>query len=261
MSATIRFDEAWSRKVEAIYATPDMAAQRLAVLRLLAPRRGERILDVGAGPGFLTQDLAHAVGPEGTVEGIDVADAMLTLAQRRCADLPAVRLQLGDATRLDYPDGAFDAAVSVQVMEYIEDVDCALCELARVLRPGGRALVVATDWDSAVWHAADRSRTVRILNAYAEHCPHPHLPCTLGPRLASAGLRVAALESFTLLNTRFIPDTYSHGIMGFIAAFVPGHGGVTQEEAESWIEDFRQREAAGDNFFSLNRYLFLAERA
>ena len=70
MNSTIQFDEAWSRKVEAIYTTSDVVAQRQAVLRLLAPREGERILDIGAGPGFLAQDLARAVGPDGTVGAV-----------------------------------------------------------------------------------------------------------------------------------------------------------------------------------------------
>ncbi len=259
MDATIQFDEAWSRKVEAIYATSDVAAQRQAVLRLLAPREGEHILDIGAGPGFLAQDLARTVGADGTVEGIDVAEAMVAMAQRRCAGYPNVNLQVGDATRLTFPDGAFDAAVSVQVFEYVAEVDAALRELARVLRPGGRAVVVATDWDSAVWHAADRDLMLRVIEAFAGHCPHPHLPCTLGPRLAAAGLRVAAQEVFALHNSRYHPDTYSHGIMDFIASFVSGHG-VSAEETAAWIEDLRARGAAGDYFFSLNRYFFLVER-
>lgn len=259
MNATIQFDEAWSRKVEAIYTTSDVAAQRQAVLRLLTPREGERVLDIGAGPGFLAQDLARAVGPDGTVEGIDVAEAMVAMAQRRCAGFPNVRLQTGDATRLTFADGAFDAAVSVQVFEYIAEVDAALRELCRVLRPGGRAVVVATDWDSAVWHAADRPRMQRVIEAFGEHCPHPHLPCTLGPRLAAAGLRVAAQEVFVLHNSRYHPDTYGHGIIDFIAAFVPGHG-VSAEETAAWTEDLRRRGAENDYFFSLNRYFFLAER-
>lgn len=259
MNSTIQFDEAWSRKVEAIYTTSDVAAQRQAVLRLLAPREGERILDIGAGPGFLALDLARAVGEDGTVEGIDVAGAMVAMAQRRCAGFPNVRLQTGDPTRLPFPDGAFDAAVSVQVFEYIEEVDAALAELARVLRPGGRAVAVATDWDSAVWHAADRPRMQRVIEAFAAHCPHPHLPCSLGPRLDAAGLRVATQEVFVLHNSRYDPDTYSHGIIDFIASFVPGHG-VGAEETADWVADLRARGAEGDYFFSLNRYFFLAER-
>lgn len=259
MNATIQFDEAWSRKVEAIYTTSDVVAQRQAVLRLLAPREDERILDIGAGPGFLAQDLARAVGVDGTVEGIDISEAMVAMAQRRCAGYPNVNLQAGDATRLAFPDGAFDAAVSVQVFEYIAEVDAALAELARVLRPCGRAVVVATDWDSAVWHAADRPRMLRVIEAFAGHCPHPHLPCTLGPRLAAVGLEVAAQEVFVLHNSRYDSDTYSHGIMDFIASFVPGHG-VSAEETAAWLEDLRGRGEAGDYFFSLNRYFFLVER-
>jgi arsenite methyltransferase len=62
----------------------------------------------------------------------------------------------GDATALPFPDGAFDAAAAVQVYAYVEDLDMALAELFRVLRPGGRAVVLDTDLDSMVWHAEAR---------------------------------------------------------------------------------------------------------
>ena len=75
---------------------------------------------------------------------------MLSLARRRCADAPQVRLQTADATALPTDDASCDAAVSVQVFEYIADVGVALAELFRVLRPGGRAAIVCSDWTSLV---------------------------------------------------------------------------------------------------------------
>lgn len=61
----------------------------------------------------------------------------------------------GGAEALPCADGAFDAVVSTQVQEYVADVLGAFGEVRRVLRPGGRVVVLDTDRDSVVWHAAD----------------------------------------------------------------------------------------------------------
>ncbi|HEX6130803.1 MAG TPA: methyltransferase domain-containing protein, partial [Actinomycetota bacterium] len=144
------FDDAVSRHIDALYRTDDAARRRRAVLDAATPAPGERVLDVGCGPGFLAAELADAVGPAGRVVGIDTSEPMLALARRRCGDRPWTEVQSGDASRLALADGDVDLAVSVQVHEYVPDVDRGLAEMARVLRPGGRAVIVATDWPSIV---------------------------------------------------------------------------------------------------------------
>jgi len=72
-----------SRRIEAIYTTPDVVAQRARVLAALALEPGERVLDVGSGPGLLASEMAAAVGASGAVSGVDVSDNMLELARRR----------------------------------------------------------------------------------------------------------------------------------------------------------------------------------
>jgi arsenite methyltransferase len=63
---------------------------------------------------------------------------------------PAPQYAEGDALAMPFPDASFDAAASTQVYEYVEDMAAALAEARRVLRPGGRLLVLDTDWDSIV---------------------------------------------------------------------------------------------------------------
>jgi len=65
MTAESVFDAAASRKLEAAYLTPDVVEQRHATLRALGLRSGERVLDVGSGPGLLTAEMAQTVGPSG----------------------------------------------------------------------------------------------------------------------------------------------------------------------------------------------------
>ena len=140
MSATgLQYDEEWSRRIESIYTTLDVVAQRQAVLDALELRSAERVLDVGSGPGLLAYDMGIAVGQGGVVKGIDISESMVALSQRRCADLPWVEIRTADATALPYSDGEFDAAASLQVYEYVHDVSIPLKELHRVLRPGGGA--------------------------------------------------------------------------------------------------------------------------
>jgi arsenite methyltransferase len=168
MSSLLQFDEEASRRVDAVYRTPDVVAQRRDVVRLLAPARGERILDIGSGPGMLACELAEAVGPDGAVDGVDPSESMLAIARRRepAPGAGPVRYAAADACALPFDAGTFDAAVCTQVYEYVEDMPAALAEARRVLRDGGRLLVLDTDWDSIVWHSSDPERMRRVLAAW-----------------------------------------------------------------------------------------------
>lgn len=259
MNKILQFDEDEARRTEAIYTTPDVIAQRQETLRVLDLRAGERVLDVGSGPGLLAFEMGKAVGASGAVCGVDVSEPMLAMAKARCASQPWVTLQTGDATCLPVPNEAFNVAVSTQVYEYVADVGKALAELRRALRPEGRALIIDTDWDSIVWHSRNPGRMSRVLEAWGEHLVDPHLPRTLSKKLRQVGFSLVHRQVIPLLNTEYRADTYSAGIMGAIKNFVAGRNGVTREEAEAWAEDLRRLGEEGEYFFSLNRYLFLAK--
>ena len=134
---TLQFDEKGARRVEAVYLTPDIVAQRGRVLDALRLREGERVADLGCGPGLLALDMRARVGDSGAIEGIDLSPDMIALAQRRCAGYGNIGLRVGDVSALPYEDAAFDVAVCTQVYEYVPDVARALRELHRVVRPGG----------------------------------------------------------------------------------------------------------------------------
>ena len=260
MITMLRFEAEDARRLEAVYLTQDVVAQRREVLRLLALAPGERVLDVGSGPGLLAVEMAAAVGPSGRVCGIDVSDSMLALARGRKSALDSAPLEYlsGGVERLPYQDGAFDVAVSTQVLEYVPDIPAALAEIRRVLRPGGRLLVLDTDWDSIVWRCGDRDRMRRVLKAWEQHLADPHLPRRLIGELAAAGFDADVPRVMPLLNVGFDPDTYSAGMMAIIAGYVVGRDGLTQDDVDAWVADLRGQ---GDGaFFSINRYHFGATR-
>jgi ubiquinone/menaquinone biosynthesis C-methylase UbiE len=257
------FDDTASRKLEAVYQTPDIIAQRHRTLAALELREGEHVLDIGAGPALLVADMAAVVGPSGHVTGLEVSDSMLGVARRRCTSLPTadrITLVNGDAAALPFPDASFDAATSTQVYEYVPDVDQALAELYRVLRPGGRALVLDTDWASIVWNTTDQPRMDRVLAAWVERFADPHLPRSLSRRLRDAGFHIRSRQTLALLNPEYDPNTYSLTSASVIADYLIGRGDLTPDEAQAWQQDLVQMGAEGRYFFSLNRYLFLADK-
>jgi arsenite methyltransferase len=258
-TSILQFDDEAARRLEAMYTHPDVVQRRQRVRRALALRPSERVLDIGCGPGFLTGEAAAEVGPNGWACGIDISAAGLTAARHRASGQPYaawIEFMEGDATALPFPDNAFDAAVATQVYEYVGDIPRALAELRRVLRPGGRAIIVDTDWDTLIWHGSDPARTARILSAWDEHLTDPNLPRSLRPALHRAGMTVERVETLNILNLEL--SGYSQGLAGLIANFVPGRRGVSQEETAAWLDDLRHQDEVGSSFFSLDQFIFLA---
>lgn len=252
--------ESQARRVEALYLTADVVRQREVTLGQLALRPGERLLDVGCGPGLLAEMAAAAVGPQGEVFGVDLSPSMVALARQRCALLPRVAFEVADAIALPCDGERFDAVTCIQVLEYVADADRALAELKRVLRPGGRLLLVDTDWESCVWASADPDRMRRMLAAWDTHCAHPQLPRVLGPMLARHGFQVEKVSAMALVNAMDATNTYSEGMMAIIAEHAVRSGSVEEFDAHAWLDDLRVRIGRGETFFSLDRHLFLATR-
>jgi len=104
---------------------------------------GQRVLDVGCGPGALTTELARLVGPD-AVTAVDPSEPFVAAARERH---PGVTVELAVAEQLPFPDDAFDAALAQLVVHFMTDPVAGLQELARVTRTGG--VVAACVWDYA----------------------------------------------------------------------------------------------------------------
>jgi SAM-dependent methyltransferase len=104
---------------------------------------GQRVLDVGCGPGALTAELVRRVGPA-AVAAVDPSEPFVAAARERH---PGVAVRLGPAERLPFEEGEFDAALAQLVVHFMADPVSGLREMARVTRPGG--VVAACVWDHA----------------------------------------------------------------------------------------------------------------
>ena len=256
----LEFDENTARRLEVLYGTRDVLRRRQLVRDALGVSAGERILDVGCGPGFYVAELLEHVGPDGSVVGIDSSRPMLAVAAHRSEGHDNVSFQEAEATSLPVEDASFDAALSVQVLEYVADVPAALAEMYRALRPGGRLVVWDVDWATVSLHTTDPARTERILRAWDGHLAHRSLPQTLTAQLKGAGFDDVKVEGHTFATNELDPDTYGGFLVPFIAQFVVGRDGISEAEAIAWEAEQRELAERSEFFFACSQFCFTATR-
>jgi SAM-dependent methyltransferase len=122
---------------------------------------GQRVLDVGCGPGPLTEELAGRLGPA----SVSAADPSASFAAAVRERLPEVDVRQAPAEQLPFPDGGFDAALAQLVVHFMADPVAGLREMGRVTRPGG--VVAACVWD----HAGGRGPVAAFFSAARELDP------------------------------------------------------------------------------------------
>jgi ubiquinone/menaquinone biosynthesis C-methylase UbiE len=203
----LEFDDRIVAQLEKAYTARDMTLRRGLVRAALGAEAGDHILDVGCGPGFFELELTEEVGPEGFVTGIDASEASVALARSRSAGVGNVAFHHADATGLPVADGEFDRALAVQVLEYVQDVNAALGEMRRALRPGGRAVIWDVDWATVSMHTADEERMARVLAAWDSHLAHASLPRTLGARLRDASFEDVGMAAHPFATEELSPHT------------------------------------------------------
>jgi SAM-dependent methyltransferase len=226
-------------------------------MQKLALQPGEAVLEIGSGNGILARDLVQAVGANGSVKGLDNADTMIATARKIS---PQAEFVLGSAEVLPFDDNTFDAAVGAQVLCFLDRVETSLAETFRVLKPGGRAAFLETDWATLVWRSGYSDLMDRIFGDYTSHYTDPYLPRTLGEKLGMAGFRPVDTDSFVIVNTDFGEDTYARQTANFAVPLMENSDRFHQKEITDWLEEQHGLSTQGGFFFSLNRYVFLAHK-
>ena len=223
-----------------------------AVLDLLDPQPGERILDLGCGTGHLTADIA-ARGAH--VIGVDVDPAMVEVAR---ADHPELTFHAIDAHDLAtaFDDAEpFDAVFSNAAMHWMREPQRVIAQVHRVLRPGGRLVAEqGGDRNVAALHAAIRAARADVgLDPEIDAGTDFPTPAQVAIRLESAGFEVRLLELFER-PTRLEPGRtaadwarmFGHGLLADVSSDrlvdllnrVDLHAAPTQRDPDGWWVDY-----------------------
>ena len=123
---------------------PDTAGERRIAHELLELGPGDTVLDIACGPGNFVRDFAGSVGRRGLVVGLDASATMLARAVQDTAASPNVAYVRGDAIRLPFRDGSFDAICCFAALHLFDEPLAALDAMARVLAPGGRVAILTS---------------------------------------------------------------------------------------------------------------------
>ena len=259
----LTYDAKAVARLEKLYSTPQIVDQRRRLRSIVSARPGEYGLDVGCGVAYLACELAREVAPGGHVAAIDSSNEAVEASKMRIAKEELDRLvdvRLGHATDLPFPDETFDFVVGAQVYCYVPDVARAISEAARVLRKGGRLVILDSDWEMCIWASADPALARRIITARgAAQFAHAYLPREMHALMRAAGMALTDAQSFSIIEPRYDPDSFSVGIIPSTRDAALKHG-ISAEEVARWEKDLRSRTSDGQWFFCLNRFVFTAKK-
>ena len=249
---TLRFFDAGNQ-------LPGIRALKPIMLEALSLHRGLQVLEVGCGAGEDVRTIARRVAPEGRVLGIDASPSIVAEATRRSEGRNSgVRFRVGDALALDLPDASVDRCRAERLLMHVNgDPALAIGELARVLRPGGRAVVFDFDWDALVIDGAERELTRRIVRSYSDGVTNGWVGRALPRLLRDAGL----LDVTVVPHAVEIPfDFFGWILSGHLdAALTAGH--FRAEELIAWWDELDAAHARGHFFSALLGFVVAGRKA
>ncbi|HWM05662.1 MAG TPA: methyltransferase domain-containing protein [Actinophytocola sp.] len=239
---------------------PGVQRLRDWALGALAPRPGEVAVDVGCGAGTEVRRLAGLVGPGGRAVGVEPDPGLRAEAESRTSPDSAQATYVdGDAGALPFADGSIDVLRCERVFQHLPEPAAAAQEFARVLSPGGRAVVVDSDWGTVVQTMGDPD-FVRRLNEFSwRQTPNPYAGRLLRGQLHSAGLNVDPDIAATAV---VMPDEVIRGMQVWrpMLAQAVAEAAVTADEVAGFERDVQDALDRGDAFFAVTMFGALATK-
>ncbi len=242
-------------------AIPELADLRNRWLELAGVRPGYHVLDVGCGTGVVARDLAHRVGEQGRVVGVEPSRHLIEEAVRlaragRLEGRIEFRAAHGDA--LPFPDGSFDLVVASTVFSHIADASQVLAEMTRVARCRGTVAVFDHDIDTIVVNASNRELSRRIIHAYCDrYFTNGWAGRELHGLFRQVGLEDIEVLPMILNSTGY--EAYWQQMVERSSAVAVKAGVVSQEEADTWRADLERKGREG-RFFGCRNYYCLRGR-
>ena len=237
---------------------PGVIAWKPLILDGLRLQPGMRVLDVGCGQGADAFELAALVGPDGLVTGVDFSELLITEAVRRGADrgLP-VKFEVGDAQALRFPDNSFDAVRTERMLMHVPNASRALAEMARVLRPGGRMVVLDFDWESQFCDSPLKDTTRKIALSFCDGMKNGWIGRCL-PRLFREFGMTDISVSFQTITVTY--DFLQLLLAGHVARAVAA-GILSEQEADLWWTHLAQANAEGIFLYGFTAFIVAGVKA
>jgi len=206
-----------------------------AAIDVMNVRVGQRILDVGCGGGYFAKELSQAVGDTGLMTALDPSPTQLDAAKKTCAGLKNVEFIQGDATSMPFDDESFHSVTTIQTLEYIKDVDAAIQEIRRVLKPGGRLAAISTMWSLNKIYGIDEELEARVNQGKTAIADlHENLPVDMPSKLKAAGFVGVQQVPLPTWDTTYHENSFGYLWTRIKRAQLKKSGALSEDELQQW---------------------------
>jgi ubiquinone/menaquinone biosynthesis C-methylase UbiE len=235
----------------------DMQAVNAAVCNVLVPIPGERILEVGCGSGVLCRLIAQHIQPGGYVIGIDISPQFLIEAQNYALQegvTDRINFGCGAGEFLPYPNAMFDSALAARLLLHAHEPDAVVREMVRVVRSGGRVVVMDWDFETVAIDHPNRELTRRLLHWRNDH----HGGDNWSGRKLWRRMMAAGLQSLTIKPVVSIAHDEADGLTQSLwraAQVSRDRGAISPNEHNTWVNTLKERIQAGTFFASIVYYI------
>lgn len=239
-------------------ALPGIQRLRTWAHQALAVRPGERAVDIGSGTGSEVFAFARAVGPTGEAVGVEPDPNLLAAAERRAGEQGvSAKFHSGDAYGIPFGGDYFDAALSERVFQHLTAPARAASEIARVLRPGGRTVVMDVDWDTAIIHPGDRRVVRQVVETLISATTNPLSGRRLPGLLTQAGLVIDEIGSHALIQDRAVGPG---SLVDRISAMAVARGAISEKKRDELLAGLERGARTGDIHLSVTMFAVLAHK-
>ncbi|MHB0859027.1 MAG: methyltransferase domain-containing protein [Anaerolineae bacterium] len=235
---------------------PDILAQWRHYMSLLQAEGGQSVLDVGCNTGEAERLLVREMPAIGRLVGLDYAHERCVRAMERLAAdraLRGVTFVQGNGATLPFGAATFDRVLCVETLEWVQEPLHALREMQRVLRPGGTALVIHTDFGTQAFAAQDRLRCRRIVHAFSDAGPNGQIGRELYGLCREAGFRDVEPLVYPLINSEWRDDLYGYRVAHMMVNWLTEVAAVPREDLMGWLADLKEQAGRGVYYYSVNR--------
>jgi ubiquinone/menaquinone biosynthesis C-methylase UbiE len=242
-------------------AKPAMRFARQRSFDMLEIREGAHILDVGCGAGDDARAMAVQVGRRGRVTAIDVDPMMLAEAARRSAgaDLP-VEFRQADVYQLPDADDTFDGARAERVFLHLSEPDRALAQMVRVVKRGGRVVVLERDIETRTIDVPNQAVTRRIVNFWCDQFLNGWIGRQLPRLFRHAGLQDIIVEPVTVVDSDFNAFDGQYDLKRVVQRAVSA-GAITIGQGDEWLTSLHELVREGSFFTSMTNFVVSGRKA